>query len=108
VLFQVFCCERDKAELSAENEAWLAAKGPYRSSLPQIAPATSALRWPPAEVFTIDALPVVAGRLRDGLGAVSDQTGYRLPGILAGGPALDLVLSVGPENRVSYGLRSSP
>jgi hypothetical protein len=72
VLFQVFCCERDKAELSAENEAWLAAKGPYRSSLLQIAPATSALRWPPAEVFTIDALPVVAGRLRDGLGAVSD------------------------------------
>ncbi len=68
VLFQVFCCERDKADLPAENEAWLTAKGPYRSSLLQVAPATAALRWPPAEVFTVDALPVVAGRLREGLG----------------------------------------
>jgi hypothetical protein len=67
VLFQVFCCERGNSVLSPENEEWLAPKELYRNSLLQIWPASASFRWPPESVFKIDALPVVAGRLGEGL-----------------------------------------
>jgi hypothetical protein len=67
VLFQVFCCPQTDANHCSETEKWLAAHGPFRYSLLPIAPSFSVLRWPPAEVFTVDALPLVAGRLQHGL-----------------------------------------
>lgn len=73
-VFQVFCCRQEDASLSPENEVFLAARGPYQSSLLQIAPSISSVHWPPENVFTVDALPVLAGRLQDGLSPVTQNS----------------------------------
>ena len=56
VVFQVFCCEQVDVPHPPEIERWLETKGPYHSSLLSITPSSSAIRWPPTEVFEIDAL----------------------------------------------------
>jgi len=72
VLFQVFCCEEVNSDLSSEDEEWLAPKGLCAGRLLQIWPANASFRWPPKSVFTIDDLPVVAGRLREGLPGIQE------------------------------------
>jgi hypothetical protein len=67
VVFQVFATEQEDADLSPDNEAWLAPKGLYRSALLQIAPSCSPLRWPPAVVFGVGDREALAGRLGLGL-----------------------------------------
>jgi hypothetical protein len=62
-----FTCEQKDSVLSPDNEIWLAAKGLYVPALLQIAPASSAVRWPPDVVFTVPDLKPLAGRLRQGL-----------------------------------------
>jgi len=67
VLFQVFATEQEDADLSPDNEAWLAPKGLYTPALPQIAPSCSPLRWPPEAVFGVGDREALAGRLGQGL-----------------------------------------
>jgi hypothetical protein len=67
LVFQVFCIEQEDVVQSPDHEAWLSAKGPYVPALMPIAPATSAFRWPPGTVFTVDALRPLAARLGAGL-----------------------------------------
>jgi hypothetical protein len=47
VLFQVFATEQKDADLSPDNEAWLAPTGPYQAALVQITPSSTPHRWPP-------------------------------------------------------------
>ena len=67
VLFQVFATEQENADLSPDNEAWLAPKGLYTSALLQIAPSCSPVRWPPEVVFGVRDREALAGRLGQGL-----------------------------------------
>ena len=67
VLFQVFATGQTDADLSPDNEAWLAPKGPYTSALLQIAPSCSPLRWPPGVVFGVGDREALAGPLGRGL-----------------------------------------
>lgn len=66
-LFQVFATEQEDADLSPDNEAWLAPKGLYTPALLQIAPSCSRLRWPPEVVFGVGDREALAGRLGQGL-----------------------------------------
>ena len=66
VLFRVFAAEQEDADLSPDNEAWLALKGLYTSALLQIAPSCSLLRWPPEAVFGVGDREALAGRLGQG------------------------------------------
>ena len=61
VLFQVFATEQKDADLSPDNEAWLAPKGLYTSALLQIAPSCPPLRWPEI-VFGVGDREALAGR----------------------------------------------
>ena len=67
VLFQVFATGQTDADLSPDNEAWLAPKGLYTSALLQIAPSCSPLRCPPGVVFGVGDREALAGRLGRGL-----------------------------------------
>jgi hypothetical protein len=67
VLFQVFATEQEDADLSPDNEAWLAHQGLYTSALLQIASSCSPLRWPPGVVFSVEDREALAGRLGRGL-----------------------------------------
>lgn len=71
VLFQVFATEQKDADLSPENEAWLAPFGPHATALLQIAPSSSPICWPPTAVFGVSDLQALAGRHRRGLPAHS-------------------------------------
>jgi hypothetical protein len=71
VLFQVFATEQEDADLSPDNETWLAPKGTYAQALVQITPSSAAVRWPPKVVFGAGELDALAGRLRQGLPAKS-------------------------------------
>jgi hypothetical protein len=89
VLFQVFATEQEDADLSPDNEAWLAPKGLYTPALLQIAPSCSPLRWPPRAVFGVGDREALAGRLgqglppsrmREGLRMHMMRSGWRRPG----------------------------
>ena len=67
VLFQVFATEQKDADLSPDNEAWLAPTGPYQAALLRIAPSSTPHRWPPRAVFSAGDREALAGRLRRGL-----------------------------------------
>jgi hypothetical protein len=67
VLFQVFATEQKDADLSTDNEAWLAPTGPYQAALLRIAPSSTPHRWPPRAVFSAGDREALAGRLRRGL-----------------------------------------
>ncbi len=67
VLFQVFAAKQEDADLSPDNEAWLAPNGLYTSALLQIAPSCSPHRWPPRVVFGVGDREALAGRLGQGL-----------------------------------------
>ena len=69
VLFQVFATEQKDADLSPDNEAWLAPTGPYQAALLKIAPSSAPHRWPPRAVFSAGDREALAGRLRRGLPA---------------------------------------
>ncbi len=69
VLFQVFATEQKDADLSPDNEAWLAPTGPYQAALLKIAPSSTPHRWPPQAVFSAGDREALAGRLRRGLPA---------------------------------------
>jgi hypothetical protein len=69
VLFQVFATEQKDADLSPDNEAWLAPDGPYQAALLRIAPSSAPHRWPPRAVFSAADREALAGRLRRGLPA---------------------------------------
>jgi hypothetical protein len=71
VLFQVFATEQEDANLSPDNETWLAPKDAYAQALVRIAPSSAAVRWPPEAVFGAGDLDELAGRLRQGLPAKS-------------------------------------
>lgn len=70
VLLQVFCREQRNSAPSPEIDAWLEPRGPYRSSLLQIAPSSRSIRWPPDAVFAVDALAIVGGRFEHDGGIV--------------------------------------
>lgn len=71
IVFQVFATEQQDANLSPENEAWLAPGDGYVKALVQIAPSSSAIRWPPEAVFGLNDLHALAGRLQRGLPSTS-------------------------------------
>jgi hypothetical protein len=52
---------------SPDNEIWLEPKGLYVPALLKIAPAVTAIRWPPGVVFRAGDLESLAGRLQQGL-----------------------------------------
>lgn len=66
VLLQVFCCEQNNSAPSPEIDSWLEPRGPFRSGLHQIAPASVSISWPPEAVFAVDALAIVGGRFERG------------------------------------------
>jgi hypothetical protein len=79
VLFQVFATEQEDADLSLDNEAWLAPKGLYTSALLQIAPSCSPFRWPPEVVFGAGDREAFAGRLGQGLPRRPSEGGLPAP-----------------------------
>ena len=64
VLFQVFCCQQDHADLSPESQLWLAPSGPFAASLTEISRSSATLRWPASAVFSTDAVQVVGERIK--------------------------------------------
>ena len=69
LLFQVFAPRQQDAAVTADIETWLTPSGVLQQALLQIAPAGSAVRWPPAVVCSAADRELVAGRLAAGLTA---------------------------------------
>jgi hypothetical protein len=73
VLFQVFATRQEDSDITPDIDAWLAPKGPYAAALLQIAPSSTAIRWPPEAVFGPGDREAVAGRLGRGLAPRPDS-----------------------------------